>query len=97
VLTNYSILLETLENIQQGSDEYATKVTGFINLMKFSTYFGIKFSYLVFSAIEQLSITLQGKGTTIQETVMAINLAAFCCLNIKEYYRCHVQENHQEG
>jgi len=69
--------LEALENIQQGSDEYATKATGFINSMeKFSTYFGIKVSYLVFSAIEQLSITLQGKDTTIQEAVMAANLAA---------------------
>ena len=77
VLSNYSILLEALENIQQGSDEYATKATGFINSMeKFSTYFGIKISYLVFSAIEQLSITLQGKDTTIQEAVMAANLAA---------------------
>ena len=33
VIANYSILLETLKKIQQGSDEYATKATGFINSM----------------------------------------------------------------
>jgi len=62
VLANYSILLEALENIQQGSDEYATKATG---LSIQWTYFGIKVSYLVILAIEQLSITLQGKDTTV--------------------------------
>ena len=33
-------------------------------------------SHRIFSAIDQLFITLQGKDTTIQEAVMAANLAA---------------------
>ena len=32
-------------------------------------------AYLVFAAIEQLSITLQGQDTTLQEAIMASNLA----------------------
>ena len=41
----------------------------------FSTFFGFKLSHLVFSAIEQLSISLQGKDTTMQEAVAAADLA----------------------
>ena len=41
----------------------------------FSTFFGLKLSHLVFSAIEQLSISLQGKDTTMQEAVAAADLA----------------------
>ena len=40
----------------------------------FSTYFGLKLSHLVFSGAEQLSLTLQGKDTTIQEASMAAEL-----------------------
>jgi len=40
VLTNYGLLQEALEVIQQGKDEYALKAMGFLNSMdKFSTYF----------------------------------------------------------
>ena len=76
VLTNYGLLQEALEVIQQGKDEYALKAMGFLNSMdKFSTYFGLKLSYRIFSATEQLSITLQGVNTTIQEAVQASKLA----------------------
>ena len=35
---------------------------------KFSTYFGLKLRYLVFSVTECLSCSLQGKNTTLQES-----------------------------
>ena len=42
---------------------------------KFSTLFGLHLSHLVFSAMEQLSLSLQGIGTTVQEAIQASNLA----------------------
>ena len=42
---------------------------------KFCTFFGLHLSYLVFSATEQLSLSLQGKDTTVQEAMQASNLA----------------------
>lgn len=57
-------------------DEYALKAGGHLNAMKkFCTSFGLKLSNLIFSATEQLSITLQGKNTTMLETVSSANLA----------------------
>ena len=41
---------------------------------KFSTYFGLTLSFLIFSATEQLSVTLQGQNTTIQEAAASVNL-----------------------
>ena len=85
VLANYQLLLDALEVIQQGRDEYAMKANGFLNSMqKFSTYFGLKVSHLIFSATEQLSITLQGKNTTIQEAIQASKLA----VSFLERQRC---------
>ena len=76
VLANYQLLLDALEEIQQGKDEYALKANGFLHsMLKFSTFFGLKVSQLVFSAIEQLSVALQGKDTTIQDAVQASKLA----------------------
>ena len=52
------------------------KANGYLTCMQqFSTYFGLKLSYLIFSATEQLSITLQGKNTTIQEGVQEAVIA----------------------
>jgi len=76
VLTNYHLLQGTLEVIKEGKDEYALKAIGFLNNMdKFSTYYGLELSYLVFSATEQLSITLQGTDTSLQQAVQAAKLA----------------------
>ena len=73
VLANYQLLLDALEEIQQGKDEYALKANGFLHsILKFSTFFGLKVSQLIFSAIEQLSVALQGKDTTIQDAVQAL-------------------------
>ena len=42
---------------------------------KFCTFFGLHLSHLVVSATEQLSLSLQGKDTTVQEAIQASNLA----------------------
>jgi len=44
-------------------------------LEKFTTFFGLKLCFMVFSSTEQLSCTLQGKDTTIQEAKGAATLA----------------------
>lgn len=68
-------MLDALEVIQSGRDEYAMKANGYLTSMThFSTFFGLKLSYLIFSVTEQLSLTLQGKDTTIQEGVQAATL-----------------------
>ena len=42
---------------------------------KFSTYPGLKLSHSIFACTEQLSLTLQGKDTTVQEARTAADLA----------------------
>lgn len=85
VLQNYEVLCSALEEIHaSGNDEYSIKAAGFLSLMeKFNLFYGLKLSHLIFSAIEQLSISLQGKDTTIQESVHAAKLA----LNYLEFQR----------
>ena len=77
ILTNYEVLCDVLDRInEEGRDDYAMKAGGFRNLMeKFCTFFGLKLSHLIFSATEQLSLSLQGKDTTMQEAVQALELA----------------------
>lgn len=77
ILTNYSVLCDVLAEInREGRDEYAAKAGRYLNqLEQFYTYFGLKLSHLIFSATEQLCITLQGIDTTIQEAVQASKLA----------------------
>lgn len=63
ILKDYSILMETMEEIHQTSrDEYGLKAAGILaSLEKFSILFGLELGYLVFGAPETLSNTLQGK------------------------------------
>ena len=43
VFANYNLLLDVLEVIQKGRDEYAMKAYGFLNsMLKFSTYSELK-------------------------------------------------------
>ena len=64
-----------LEKINEDcSGEGSTKAAGLLPLMeKFSTYFGLKLSYLAFVATEQLAITLQGKDINPQVSTLAVN------------------------
>ena len=77
VLSNYSVLCEALEQINaETHDDYGRKAGGFFAQMeRFSTFFGLEFSHLIFSGTEQLFLSLQGKNTTVQEAVSAGNLA----------------------
>ena len=72
VIENYETLLEALDEISETcKDEYDRKAVGFHSLMgKFSTFFGLKLTHLVFSASEQLSITLQNKDTTAKMQIL---------------------------
>ena len=77
VIENYAVLCEALAEINLSThDEYGRKAGGFLAQMeKFSTFFGLKLSHLIFSGTEQLSISLQGKDTTVQESINAAELA----------------------
>ena len=77
ILAGYFILMETMEDINVTSpDEYGVKAGGIVSLIeKFSTLFGIELGYLVFGAAESLSNTLQGKDTSFQDAMVAVNLA----------------------
>ena len=77
VLRNYPALLEALETIGNESyDDYGRRANGIhTQLERFDTYFGLKISYLVFSATEQTSVALQGKNTTVQEALTAASMA----------------------
>lgn len=44
-------------------------------LEKFSVFFGLKLSYLVFGATEQVSHALQAKNTTVQEALSSAKMA----------------------
>ena len=75
VLKNYNALQETMDEIHSTSNnEYSRRAGGQLALMeKFSTYFGLKLSYLIFSASEQFSVSIQGKDTSIQNAYEASN------------------------
>lgn len=75
--SQYEVLLKLLEVHEGGRNEYAQKAEGYLNDMdnKFSTFFGLMLSHLIFSATEQLSITLQAMNTTMQDVVECSKLA----------------------
>ena len=68
VIKNYAVICSELEQVNKDScGEPSRKPLGLLALMeKFSTYYGLKLSFLVFSATEQLSKTLQSSSITAQ-------------------------------
>ena len=69
VLEDYVVLQETMEEISDTThDEYGQRANG---MLLFHSMFGLKLGYLLFGAAEQLSRTLQGKDTTLQEAIIA--------------------------
>ena len=56
IIRNYPALLEAFERISNEShDDYGRRANGVLAMLeKFSVFFGLKFSYLVFSATEQV-------------------------------------------
>ena len=77
IIKDYNVLLESLEEIHATTrDEYGLKAGGLLqSLVKFNTLFGLKLSYVIFSAAEQVSITLQKKTTILQEALVAVDAA----------------------
>ena len=74
VLQNYDTLCETLDEIgAETHGEPAAKALGLRALMtKFAVFFGLKFSEMVFSATEQLSVTLQSHDINAQQATSAV-------------------------
>ena len=75
VIMNYSVLRNELEKIgEEACGEASRKSLGVLAIMeRFTTFFGLKLSFLIFSAIEQLSKTLQCKNINAQEVSTAVN------------------------
>ena len=68
ILNNYEILKKPFESSLVGSDKCSRRANGVLALMeKFSTYFSVKLSILIFSIIEQMSLTLQHSDTSVQD------------------------------
>ena len=65
ILKDYVVLMETLEDIHSTThDEYGLKAL--YSLESFGTLFGLKLAHTLFSAAEQVSVTLQKKNITLQ-------------------------------
>ena len=62
IVTNFE---STMEVSSHGTNDCSRCAGGILAIMdKFSTYFGVGLSIVIFSMIEQLSVTLQGISTT---------------------------------
>ena len=79
ILKDYSVLLEALEEIHETThDEYAS---GLLHSMeKFSICFGLRLGYNLFSAAENVSLTLQRKNISMQDALSAVDSA-------KQYFK----------
>ena len=78
ILQNYDTLCETLDEISADTHgEPAAKALGLRALMtKFAVFFGLKFCMVIFSATEQLSVTLQSHDINAQQATSAVNAAS---------------------
>ena len=76
ILKDYAVLMDTMEEVYRTThDEHGLKANGVLAaLEKFQTLFGLKLGHLLFRPAEEVSKTLQGKDTSIQEAVSAVNL-----------------------
>ena len=64
-----------MEVASHGTDDCSRHANGVLALMdKFSTYYGLKISILLFSITEQLSTTLQGREINADDSVHAVNV-----------------------
>ena len=77
ILKDYALLMETLEEIHATThDEYGLKAGGYLqSLEKFNTLFGLRLAHTLFSAAEQVSLSLQKKNISIQDALSAVNAA----------------------
>ena len=79
ILTDYTFLLETLEEVHSTThDEYGLKIKagGLTHLLeKFSTLFGLQLSHIFFSTAEQVSFTVQRKDIALDDALSAVDAA----------------------
>ena len=77
ILKNCLVIDAELDQISEEScGNTAGKASGLRAVMaKFSTFFGLKLSFLIFSITEQLSVTLQGSNRNVQEASSAAIVA----------------------
>ena len=84
ILCNYKTLINTLDEVSKGNDEYAAKARGLLTKMEsFDIFFGLKLSHLIFGASEQFSTNLQAKDTTIQEATQGAGLLVSHCKSLR--------------
>lgn len=74
VLHNYTNLINTLEEVAKGNDEYAAKGNGLLTDGIFWDTVWLKLAHLIFSASEQFSTNLQAKDTLIHEATCGARL-----------------------
>lgn len=76
VLKNYDVIMQDLEEISEAGIDASSKAAGIIALMeKFSTFFGLKLSYLLFGATEQTSTTLQANDISAEGALSSVTAA----------------------
>ncbi|XP_028412593.1 zinc finger MYM-type protein 1-like [Dendronephthya gigantea] len=85
IIRNYEVIYTELDIVGKDSnDESSNKSSGLRALMeKFSTFFGLKLSFMVFSAMEEVSKTLQSVDLNAQEA----NSAAASALSFLKRHR----------
>ena len=73
IIKNYEVIYMELDIVSKdSSDESSNKSPGLKALMeKFSTFFGLKLSFMVFSAMEEFSKVLQSSNLSAQEASSA--------------------------
>ena len=75
ILANYSLLQDALDVIQQGTDEYASKATGFLTSMeRFSTYFGLMVSHLIFQLLSSYHYLCREKTQLFRKQLGLLSL-----------------------
>ena len=75
IVTNYEALYSAMEASSHGIDDCFRRASGVLAVMdRFSTFFGVILSILIFSIIEQLSVTLQGVTTTGNDCYSAVEV-----------------------
>ena len=71
--------MNTMHEVETTCDEYGMKAGGVLsNLEKFDTLCGLCLAHLLLSAAEDTTRPLQGKDTSVQKVLSAVNL-------LKEY------------
>ena len=75
-MRNYEIIYVELEEVSNDSGDSAAHASRYRALMeKFETFFGLRLSYLVFSATEEVSKTLQGHDLNAQDACRSVSQA----------------------